>query len=59
MIYTKDNVIAHANNLHNGKKREKRTVNNLVKFSNGQMDIIRSEKIDQANVVGNECCDDT
>ena len=31
----------------------------LVKFSNGQMDIVRCKKIGQANIVGDECSDDT
>jgi hypothetical protein len=30
----------------------------LVKFSNGQIDVIRCKKIGQANVVRNECSED-
>lgn len=59
MICIKDNVVAQAHILYDGKKRDNWTVKNLVEFSKGQMDIVRCEKIGQANVVCNKCSDDT
>lgn len=58
MKCSKENVVAYAYGLLDRNNRNEQ-LRLKLKFSNRQMDVVRCKQIGQANIVGDECSDDT